>query len=286
MADITHLSLFTGIGGADLAASWAGIKTVAQSEIEPYCVKVLEKNFPGIPNLGNIKSITRKGFHHATGLYTVDIISGGFPCQPFSVAGKRRGKADYRYLWPKMCRVIKKLKPTWVIGENVAGFIRMGLDDALSDLEAEGYETRAFVLPACGVGAPHQRYRCFILGYSEHNGLPPTAFPRGTTKTGDAYVADTKGERCSNRNDSQNQWEADREVNSPENASLSCGDVSNTDSIRQQEDEAFACVLSQAHTLSCCGGRGGGHSQTGGSLNPTWEEWLMGFPMGWTELKP
>ena len=176
-AVLTHVSLFSGIGGADLAASWAGFTTVAFSEIDPYCCRVLEKNFPGIPNLGDIRGITKESVMKVMSDETHDrpaitVLSGGFPCQPFSVAGKQRGKEDDRYLWPEMLRVVKELKPAWVIGENVAGFIRLGLDDALSDLEAAGYEARAFVLPACGVGAPHQRMRCFIVGYSKHDGPP------------------------------------------------------------------------------------------------------------------
>lgn len=180
---MNHLSLFSGIGGADLAAAWAGIDTVAHSEIDPYCIRVLEKNFPGVPNLGDIKTLTRESFYDATGLRSVDIISGGFPCQPWSCAGKQRGTSDDRHLWPEMLRVIKELRPTWIIGENVAGFINMALDDALSDLEAEGYKARPFVLPACSVGAPHQRNRVFIVGYAKHHGSLAAEVTRGTGET-------------------------------------------------------------------------------------------------------
>lgn len=185
---LTHLSLFSGIGGADLAASWAGFETVAFSEIDPYCCKVLERNFNGVPNLGDCRKITREIFYEATGRKSVDVISGGFPCQPFSVAGKQRGKKDDRYLWPEMLKVIEELRPSWVVGENVAGFVRLGLDDALSDLEAEGYSCRAFVFPACGVGAPHQRYRCFIVGHAEHDGLPGAQNTGGIRAACDAWT--------------------------------------------------------------------------------------------------
>lgn len=160
---MNHVSLFTGIGGADLAAEWAGIETIAQSEIDPYCCRVLAKNFAGVPNLGDIRNITKEVFENETGCKTVDIISGGFPCQPYSFAGKRRGKADDRALWDEMFRVICELRPAWIIGENVAGFISMGIDDALSNLKAQGYTCRAFVLPACASGAYHRRDRVFIV---------------------------------------------------------------------------------------------------------------------------
>ena len=171
MNKLTHLSLFSGIGGLDLAAEWAGIQTIGQCEYAEYPAKVLEKHWPGIPRWKDIRTLTGESFYERTGRRTVDIISGGFPCQPFSVAGKRRGKEDDRYLWPEMVRVIKELRPTWIVGENVAGIVRMALPDILSELETCGYRTRTFLVPACAVGARHRRYRVAIVGYSEHNGL-------------------------------------------------------------------------------------------------------------------
>ena len=154
----------------DIAAEWAGIQTVGQCEWAEYPAKVLEKHWPDVPRWKDIRTLTGESFYERTGRRTVDIISGGFPCQPFSVAGKQRGKEDDRYLWPEMVRVIKELRPTWVVGENVAGIVKMALPDILSELEACGYRTRTFLIPACAVGARHRRYRVAIVAYSDSGG--------------------------------------------------------------------------------------------------------------------
>jgi len=156
-----HLDLFSGIGGFALAAQWAGMQTVGFSEIDEFACKVLAKNFPQVPNLGNIKEI--KGNECGT----VDIITGGYPCQPFSSIGARQGHKDPRHLWPEMFRIIKNARPNWVLCENVERHVSMGLDSVLSDLEKEGYETRAFIIPACAVGAPHERKRVWVVANSE-----------------------------------------------------------------------------------------------------------------------
>lgn len=164
--ELTHLSLFSGIGGLDLAAEAAGFQTVGQCEWADYPTKVLENHWPDVPRWRDIRTLTGDDFYARTGRRSVTVISGGFPCQPFSVAGKRRGKEDDRYLWPEMCRVISEIRPTWVIGENVPGIVNLALDEVLSDLESQGYTCQTFIIPAAGVDAPHRRERICIVAYS------------------------------------------------------------------------------------------------------------------------
>lgn len=151
------ISLFAGIGGFDLGLERAGMQCVGQVEINPFCQRVLAHHWPEVKRIGDIRNV------NGTEFGAVDLVCGGFPCQPFSHAGKRRGKEDDRYLWPEMLRVIKAYRPAWVLGENVAGIVSMALDTVLSDLEAQGYQCEAFIIPACAVDAKHERKRVYIV---------------------------------------------------------------------------------------------------------------------------
>ncbi len=137
------------------------MQTIAFCEIEKYCQKVLKKHWPNVPIFEDIKTL------NGADIGPIDIICGGYPCQPFSLAGKRAGQQDDRHLWPEMLRIIQETNPRWFIGENVTGHISMGLDQVLFDLESEGYETQTFIIPACAVDAPHRRDRVWITAHAD-----------------------------------------------------------------------------------------------------------------------
>ena len=168
---MTHLSLFSGIGGIDLAAEQAGYKTIGQCEWADYPSKVLEKHWPNVPRWKDIRTLTKESFIERTELSTVNIISGGFPCQPFSRAGHERGKSDERYLWGEMVRVINELRPEWVLGENVAGLLSIDngrtFDEIVESLEDIGYEVMPIVSSAYACGAAFDGKRVFIIATSK-----------------------------------------------------------------------------------------------------------------------
>ncbi|MFD5020050.1 DNA cytosine methyltransferase [Paenibacillus sp. NPDC058367] len=200
--DMNHLSLFTGVAGVDLAAEWAGIRSVAFCEREPFPQKVLRKHWPDVPIYDDVCTLTKEVLQRdgiLSRTRTIDIISAGFPCQPFSAAGKRGGTDDERYLWPEVVRILQEVQPTWFVGENVAGILSMAEPDGAAqvesrtvqsgeeedfyeavftqqeimlfgnickDLEDIGYEVQPFVVPAAAVGAKHLRERVFIVAYA------------------------------------------------------------------------------------------------------------------------
>lgn len=155
------LDLFSGIGGFSLGLErTGGFETVAFCEYEPFPRAVLAKHWPNVPCFPDVRTLKGSDIDGP-----VDVICGGYPCQPFSTAGQRRGKEDDRHLWPEFSRLVAELRPAWVIGENVAGHISMGLDDVLSDLEGQGYACRSFIIPACAVDAPHRRDRAWTVAH-------------------------------------------------------------------------------------------------------------------------
>ena len=187
---MTHGSLFSGIGGFDLAAEWMGWENIFHCEWNPFGQKVLKHHFP---NSKSYNDITKTDFSIHRG--KIDIISGGFPCQPYSTAGKRLGKADERHLFPEMLRVIKEIQPTWVVGENVRGLVSWNgglvFHEVQDDLEREGYEVQSFLIPAAGVNAPHQRYRIWFVAYSNDK-------RRRSTKSREIQSENGEVSKCNN----------------------------------------------------------------------------------------
>jgi DNA (cytosine-5)-methyltransferase 1 len=156
-----HLDLFSGIGGFALAARWMGWETVQFVEIDGFCQKVLNKNFPNVPIHGDIKTFDGSKYRG-----TIDILTGGFPCQPFSVAGLRKGKEDDRHLWPENFRILREVRPAVYVGENVSLAWKL-VDEIANELESEGYTVESFIIPACSVGLNHIRERIWIIAYSD-----------------------------------------------------------------------------------------------------------------------
>jgi len=170
-------SLFAGIGGFDLGLERAGMEIRWQVENNLWCQRVLAKHWPNVTRYGDIKQVD---WHT---IEPVDLVCGGFPCQPFSLAGKRKGFDDDRYLWPEVVRCLDAVRPTWFLGENVPGIIKVALDQVCADLEALGYTVQPICVPACAVDAPHQRQRVWILAYAGCAGLPCGGFRSGEAQT-------------------------------------------------------------------------------------------------------
>lgn len=174
------VSLFSGGGMGDLGFLMAGCEIVAQVEIDEYCQKILAMRYPDAKKFKDIRTV--KG----TDLPECDIITGGFPCQPFSVAGKQKGANDNRHLWPEMFRVIKECRPRWIVGENVPGIINLALDSICVDLESEGYEVWPIVFPSHALGAWHKRDRVWIICHTKHPRQSAPKKQRSITQRGDS----------------------------------------------------------------------------------------------------
>jgi len=281
---LTHLSLFSGIGGLDLAAEWAGFRSVGQCEWADYPTKILEKHWPAVPRWRDIRTLTGDSFYERTGLRTVELISGGFPCQPFSCAGKRRGCEDDRYLWPEMLRVIQEIRPAWVVGENVANIVNMALDKVLSDLEGIGYACQAFIVPACAVDAPHRRDRCAIVAYTNRHtgGSRGTQAERQQRQAGfadggyDVANADGAGQQGGQQYETPNQ----RRETKPQGPTGECGeiipDVESTKRARSRTTaQGGRAELGRCGWWSVEPGMGGGYDG--------FSDWLDSVRAGWAD---
>ena len=217
---LTHVDLFSGIGGFALAARWAGFRTVAFCEIELFCQEVLKARFGAIADAASI----RRNGNHAQGqgiqlqnetcreigagdfptlipdirgfdgsrFQGATLLTGGVPCQPASVAGKRKGTKDDRWLWPEAIRVLAEVKPTWAIFENPCGILSLKqgvvFEDLLAQMEGEGYEVRPVIIPACAVNAPHRRDRVWIIGHASELGLPGVNGRGSRKKSADGHI--------------------------------------------------------------------------------------------------
>lgn len=160
MSTLSVGSLFSGIGGLDLGLERAGMRVIWQSEIDPYASRVLAKHWPDVPNLGDITKVDWSTVERP------DVICGGYPCQPFSYAGRRAGTGDPRHLWPFFADALRHLRPRWALLENVPGHLSLGFDEVLADLAALGFDAEWELLPAAAFGAPHLRFRLFVVAYS------------------------------------------------------------------------------------------------------------------------
>jgi site-specific DNA-cytosine methylase len=221
---MTGLSLFTGIGGMDLAFEAAGGNVTAMCERDDFCRSILRRYWPNVPIHEDVKTLRGEE------IGAVDVIFGGFPCQGFSVAGLQKGKEDPRYLWPQFSRLVRELKPAWVVGENVPGIMRLAADDICADLEHQGYAVGILCYEAASVGALHRRSRIFFVAHAgrslrkrgaisgtlcaEHEGWQAADFersgsasftefsaPTGGKNENNAALGDAEGERCDNRSD-------------------------------------------------------------------------------------
>ena len=321
---MNHLDLFSGIGGFALALENVGFKTVGFCEVDPYCRLLLQKHWKGVTIHNDIKKLEAKDIKEP-----IDILTGGFPCQPYSVAGKQKGTDDNRYLWPDMFRVIKEVKPTFIIAENVRGIVNIqdGLvfETVCSDLESEGFEIQPFIIPAAGVGAPHKRERVWIVGYSKHNGSLTSKIRRGNEEANAGTQKGTdktiESERTSRSSNDETYGELQTHIATGEQAQRKRMQmkidkkmpISLNDQVAHPNIMWPTPTATERSGINPKTGKGAGLNKTvqmwptprefmykdskidrgksnlgekvGGSLNPTWVEWLMGYPGGYTDLK-
>lgn len=298
------LSLFSGIGGIDLAAQWAGIETVAFVEYDPFCQLILKLRYPGVPVYGDIRQVTGKQLKQ-DGITRIDIIAGGFPCQGNSTAGKRKGKADERYLWPEMARIVREVESTWMVAENVRGILSVGggelFGDVIRDVANMGYSPGWGCWGANAVGAPHKRERVFILGNSKLHGWTASTIEGSSAASvfnykeredgssqfagasipgelpGEYYRWPTPrandGEKRGNiGNDPRNGLPAAVLWPTPQARDYKTGDNPGCGRQQRKEQQGWTQNLNDVVMSNLAKGQ----------LNPDWVECLMNFPIGWT----
>jgi len=246
---MNHGSLFSGIGGFDLAAEWMGWNNIFHCEWNPFGQRVLKHYWPKAKSYEDICA-TDFTVHRGQ----VDIITGGFPCQPYSLAGKRKGKEDERHLWPQMLRTIREVAPSWVVGENVYGLVNWNgglvFHEVQSDLEAEGYEVFPFLLPACSVNAPHRRDRIWFVAHTLRNGIGESESRRQSELTHEngkkrGIITDTN-DKSKQQGTSDRKWESSQQKQNNGNeiwndfgSVIVGGDVTDTDGIGLQTKMAI-----------------------------------------------
>jgi len=286
------LSLFSGIGGLDLAAEMAGIEVSAFCEIEPFPVEVLAKRFPGVPIFDDVRKLKRGDIDGS-----IDIIHGGFPCQDLSTAGKRRGLAGERSgLWFEMLRVVHELRPRYVLAENVRGAVNLALDTVYSNLVNQGYKVYPYVIPASAVGAPHQRERLFVVGvredvhrrYTEAMANPNSELLQGSGECREMGRETSEGIASDTQFSSGTLWptptQRDYKGTSAEEGLIRKDGKSRMDQLPNAVK--FWPTPRQFMYKDSTTDRNKGNigEKVGGQLNPDWVEQLMNFPEGWTDL--
>ncbi len=223
-----HVDLCSGIGGFALGFQWAGLSPQPHlfCDIEPWCRSILQQHWPNVPVASDVKELANDPDRNVP---DCDIITAGYPCQPFSAAGKRKGTEDDRHIWPYILKIVASKRPTWCVFENVYGHISLGLDEVLTDLEHEGYTTRTFVVPACGVNAPHKRNRVWIIAHTNNPRQPTDEGESRTSKEGN-----NTGRLCENvSNTSSSRQQGHHWGRSEQFTQDTCKDVPDTNSKRR-----------------------------------------------------
>jgi DNA (cytosine-5)-methyltransferase 1 len=252
-----HGSLFSGIGGFDLASEWMGWDNEFHCEWEDFPRKILKHYWPEAESYGDIKETDFTIWRNK-----IDILTGGFPCQPYSAAGKRLGKEDDRHLWPEMLRAIREIKPRWVVGENVRGLVNWSeglvFEEVCAELEAEGYKVQPFLLPACGVGATHRRDRVWFIAYSNERAERSSRTGREIESNG------------SKNNDEQGSRRKQTEQH------IGCSDV-----LRDASDTSSQRLQRGKEPRSIKGSREERNKQPPRFIQPAWQKFPTQPPICW-----